>query len=231
MNTLEFLAGWMIRCLLLILSAARLVQAQAPPVLDAVSIQANTTPPGGRVTVGGGRVRFTAGMVTGRNVTAKRIILEAYHLTDTQLGGGPAWLDSDRYDLEAKAAGSTDTGQLRLMLQSMLADRFKLVARRETREMAVYVLTVARNGPKLIEVKPGQPIPTVSTKDDDVHHMMDRGTMQYFVDVLSNAPQVGRLVVDKPGLQGQYLFPLGWDEDGDFISAVQDQLGLKFETQ
>jgi hypothetical protein len=101
---------------------------------------------------GGGGLRFTPGRVASapNGVTARRMILEAFHLTQYQLSGGPGWLDTDRFALEAKAEGA-DENQLRQMLQTLPAERFKLVGHRETREMAVYALLVGKNGTKLHE--------------------------------------------------------------------------------
>jgi hypothetical protein len=101
---------------------------------------------------GGGGLRFMPGRIVSApiGVTARKIILDAFHLTQYQLSGGPSWLDSDRFDLEAKAEGANEN-QLRLMLQTLLAERFKLVIHREAKEMPVYHLVVGKSGAKLHE--------------------------------------------------------------------------------
>ena len=117
------------------------------------------------------------------------------------------------------------------MLQTLLAERCKLVVHHETKEMLVYALIVAKNGPKLRELKEGDPRPSPPP-----------GTMMFlqqrlpdFVDQISSGPIgqrfIGRPVLDKTGLQGVYLFQLTWGPDEDFMTAVQEQLGLKFESQ
>jgi uncharacterized protein (TIGR03435 family) len=175
-------------------------------------------------------------------VTARDIVLEAYHLTDYQLSGGPDWFDNDRFDLEAKAATPADENQLRLMLQTLLAERFKLVARRATKEMPVYALTVAKSGPTIHELKPGDPFPKTAkemaalTKLRDIQGTpagawSDRGTMQYFADKLSRNPSIDRPVLDKTGLQGVYLILVRWGTEDSFMAAVEEQFGLKFEPQ
>jgi uncharacterized protein (TIGR03435 family) len=104
------------------------------------------------------------GRVVATNYPLQVLIAGAYHLPyqSPRLIGGPEWLRSDRYDIEAKADGeSLPTGlpsevkraRMRLMLQKLLADRFKLMMRRETKELPVYVMVVAKNGLKLQKSK------------------------------------------------------------------------------
>jgi len=177
-----------------------------------------------------GGLQFTAGRVSSApmGVTARKMILEAYHLTPYLLSGGPGWLDSDRFDLDAKAQAANEQ-QLRQMLQTLLADRFQLVVRRETKEMPVYALVAAKNGTKLHEWKEGDPAPAFGS-GGRANDFRDRGTMDRLVTVLSG-PKVGRPLLDKTGLKGVYLFYFEWDTDDDFVSSVQEQLGLKLEPQ
>jgi uncharacterized protein (TIGR03435 family) len=77
-------------------------------------------------------------------------------LLASQVAGGPAWIKSPGYDIEAKPEGVTDQKHTWLMLQTLLADRFKLSLHRETRELPVYELTVVKSGPKLPEAKPAE---------------------------------------------------------------------------
>jgi uncharacterized protein (TIGR03435 family) len=98
-------------------------------------------------------------------VSTRRIILEAYHLSDCQFStGGPGWLDSARFDIEGKSETTADENQLFQMLQAMLADRFELVVRRDKKEMPVYALTIAKNRPKLVAWEQGEPMPKVFRK-------------------------------------------------------------------
>jgi uncharacterized protein (TIGR03435 family) len=86
----------------------------------------------------------------GANVTLKTLIAFAYRLQQFQILGGPGWVNSDRFDIEAKAADAkTPPDQVRLMLQSLFADRFKLAVHRETKQSNVYALVVAKGGPKI----------------------------------------------------------------------------------
>jgi uncharacterized protein (TIGR03435 family) len=211
-----------------------------PHVFDVASIKPYTGGGGGRnggpggnppQAGGGGALRLTPGRVATApgGVTARRIVLEAYHLTQYQLAGGPGWMDSDRFDLEAKAEGATDT-QLRQMLQTLLAERCKLVVHRETREMSVYALLLGKNGPILHQWKEGDPMPAFGS-GGHANNFRDRGTIQRLADVLSASPDVGRPVLDKTGLKGVYVFYVEWDEGEDFLPAMQKQLGLKLEPQ
>ena len=223
-------------------SATQTATALAPVQLafDAASIKPHTGFGGGGrnggagggppVGMGGGNLRFTPGRVVSGpvGVTARKVILEAFHLTQYQLSGGAGWLDSDRFDLEAKAEGANEN-QLRQMLQALLVERFKLVVHRETKEMPVYALMVGKNGTKLHEWKEGDPLPAFGSGGHP-NNFRDRGTMQRLADVLSGGPAVGRPVLDKTGLKGVYVFYVEWDADEDFLPAMQ-QLGLKLESQ
>jgi uncharacterized protein (TIGR03435 family) len=184
-------------------------------------------------------------------VTTRRIILEAYGLSSYQLSGGPAWLDSDVFELEAKAAdASANEGQLRLMLRTMLSKRFNLVAHRETREMPVYILTVGKNGPGLPDRKNGledgeiarakamfsSPNVLAETGMNEMRYTVE--PMSRFVDEMNTLGPLGRQpddldrpVLDKTGLQGTYLFLLRVPLGQDYKTAVEEQLGLKFEPQ
>jgi uncharacterized protein (TIGR03435 family) len=103
------------------------------------------------------------GRFTATNVTLKMLIALAYKVRQLEISGGPAWIASERYDINARAADVQITGdQSRLMLQRMLADRFKLLVHRETRELPVYVLLSARNGLKIPDAKDGSCIATGS---------------------------------------------------------------------
>ena len=157
------------------------------------------------------------------------MILEAFHVTQYQLLGGPGWLDSARFDLQAKAEGANEN-QLRQMLQSLLADRFHLVVHHETKETPVFALVVAKNGPRFHEWKAGDPVPEFGS-GGHANSFRDQGKMQRLVDVLSTGPDAGRPVLDKTGLKGVYLFYFEWDQDQDFLPAMQQQLGLKLEAE
>jgi uncharacterized protein (TIGR03435 family) len=77
--------------------------------------------------------------------------MSAWHLNRDQLIGGPNWMESSGWDIDTRFPAGMNPGQVRQMMQVMLADRFRLVAHRETRTLAVYALIVAKSGIKLHE--------------------------------------------------------------------------------
>jgi len=233
--------------------AANMPSPEKPLAFDAASIKPGHAPTGRQGTDGGGIVQIEPdrGVVFSRNGTVRRMILEAYHLMPKEVSGGPAWLDSDWFVLDAKAERPASANQLRQMLQKLLAERCKLVAHRETREMPVYAVTVAKNGPKLHEIKEGDPEPAQmisreraielwGSRDADARaHWGGVSDLQQFLHSLPNVVSIDgsgvhpidRPVLDKTGLRGHYWIQVGWDSDDDFIPAIQDELGLKFESQ
>src|SRR5262252_2351519 len=127
----------------LILLAALLGQTPKEPVFDVAAIKpaADTqafsyshVEPGGRY--------------IGQNMSLRLLIKTAYGVHDSQIVNGPSWIDSDRWDINAKAEGYKDPktfrDQSRLMVRPLLADRFKLVMHHEQRELPVYALVVAK---------------------------------------------------------------------------------------
>lgn len=107
-------------------------------VYEAASVKPNTS--------GDVRVMLVpqpGGRLTGTNVTAAALIRFAYETPDFQIAGGPNWIMADRFDVVAKADGDPSVAQQRLMLRSLLTERFKLTTHTETRELSIYALTVA----------------------------------------------------------------------------------------
>src|SRR6266550_1606956 len=88
-----------------------------------------------------------------RNHALKTLIAAAYNLTPRAISGGPAWVDSDRYEILAKTPGNVrpNLDEQMSMLRKLLSDRFKLGFHREEKEFSIYALTVAKNGSKLKE--------------------------------------------------------------------------------
>jgi uncharacterized protein (TIGR03435 family) len=107
------------------------------------------------------------GRLVARNNAVSNFITNAYGIPNYLLVGGPEWMRTDRYDMQAKADGEPSRAEVMQMLQTLLAERFQLRVHRETREMPAYVLTVARGGSKLtpskdggcMERDPSKPIP------------------------------------------------------------------------
>jgi uncharacterized protein (TIGR03435 family) len=89
------------------------------------------------------------GRLVAGNAPLAMLIQRAYSVQSYQVVGGPSWINTDGYDIEAKPEGNTDQKGMWLMLQALLADRFKLAVHRETRDLPVYDLQTVRSGAKL----------------------------------------------------------------------------------
>ena len=170
---------------------------------------------------------WKAGRLMVTNFTLQKLIQQAYSVQSDRISGGPAWLNSQGYDIDAKADESVidelreprrnqGLTEQRRMLQALLADRFKLALHRETKEISAYALVIAKNGPKLQEARPGDTYPN-GFKDDHGRpigagifvtaacKIASQGVpIAGLVGVLSE--RLGRSVVDETGLKGNYDF-------------------------
>jgi len=204
--------------------------------------------------------RFTDDGFTATAVTLQWLIGLAYDEPQSRkIAGAPNWLnsDSERYDVEAKMDSSAVDEDLKLrrpqrllarrrMLQALLEDRFKLTLHHETKDLPVFALVIAKNGPKLHEVKAGDPAPTGPFAPNQ-GHVVRRGGMPFLAWALSESKDIDRVVVDKTGLSGIYDFNLEWTPEGkakrlgdeeaasDFgpsiFTAIEQQLGLRLQSQ
>ena len=180
--------------------------------------------------------RTTPGGLEMRNTTLKNLVRSAYRLNEYQLDGGPKWVDSARFNIDAKLPAGVPRDQIPLMLQALLADRFKLEFHRVTKTLPEYALVVAKGGSKL----------QVASEEDGNHQRYSQGDRQIKgwgmpVSSLANMliSAVGAPVIDKTGLEGKYNFVLEFvpllgtpseDETLPTIFAVlQEKLGLKLE--
>jgi len=211
------------------------------------------------------RINAQPGRFYAAGITLRFLVQFAYHVNESQVSGLPGWADSENYIIEAKQDDSAaeqlrklsheeQTAQLGLMLQSLLADRFKLTVHHEMKEQTVYALVVAKNGPKMHEsaTAPDGPLPANPPGPDDPQprgsFRMNRGelsamaqNMDRFVNVLSH--QTGRVVINQTGLKSDYDFTLIWTPTGpdgealpdasgpSLFTALEEQLGLKLESQ
>ena len=169
---------------------------------------------------------------TAVNLNLKDLVASAYDLKPQQISGGPDWLTTETYDIDAKVEETGTFDQVRTKLQNLLADRFKLKFHRETKEEPVYELVVGMNGSKLKEVPPSE----LSTPRPPAHLTpggldVKQATMRQLAAFLSNS--TGRMVIDKSGLRGVYDFTLDWTrgDSNSVIKAVHEQLGLDLKPQ
>ncbi|HEV2711070.1 MAG TPA: TIGR03435 family protein [Edaphobacter sp.] len=225
------------------------------------------------------RMMFESDRYTASHTTLEMLIKDAYGVDDNQILGAPKWVNSARYDVDAKIDDITvdelhnlSQDQRKLahqqMLRELLADRFKLTLHRETRERSVYSLVIAKNGPKLQQSKPSDTYSN-GLKDPSGNlvgpHMMlmqlgggQIGGQGVPIELLVKqlSAQLGRTVLNRTGLTGNFDFSLKWtpntsrppmsettesvheESDNNAVSepgpsifaALQEQLGLKLES-
>jgi uncharacterized protein (TIGR03435 family) len=208
------------------------------PAYEVTSIEPSR--PGSRVV----RFFFTPVGVSATGVTLQSIIQEAYGVGDHQISQAPDWVKSEHYDIKATVNKSVadELGKLsesqrkiaaQRMLQALLADHFKLALQRGTKELPVYALVIAKNGPKLQESKPGETYPNGFTGPD----RGGAGTMKITMDgemgqlagqgvsatsmAHALSQRLGCNVVDETGLRGNYDFTLQWPTTEGLVLAVK----------
>ncbi len=220
----------------------------------------------------GSMIQLTTGGIKITNVPLWMTLREAFGLQDDRLFGGPGWAKTTAFDIEAKVAPedalrlkALTPAQRRQMLVALLEERFGLKFHHETRELPMYDLVVAKGGVKMQASKPDpdglDPGPGQGPKPSS-HMLMMHGRghiestgigMSGLVRILSG--QLGRTVVDKTELKGNYDYKLDWTPDdaapvmlkssnpapGDnslsqdtggpsLFTALEEQLGLKLES-
>jgi uncharacterized protein (TIGR03435 family) len=194
-------------------------------------------------------------------MTLRGLVVLAYRVRDFQVTGGPDWIDSERYNIEAKSEGppsfNPDYATLQYRrLQTLLRDRFHLAIHRETKELPVYAMTVAKGGPKLqppkcvhrepgdFTIAPGRYCGLMSGSMPSGRLQASGATMAFLASYLSTL--LTRTVVDKTGITDEFDFQLTFTPDPpavpppdaapvadpapDFFTAMQEQLGLKLES-
>jgi uncharacterized protein (TIGR03435 family) len=228
------------------------------PEFDAVSIKPNKS----------GDLRMTmrparGGRLNATNVPLKNLITWAYMIRAFQLSGEPSWVDSERFDVattsEANPRYDVLQPTLETMFQGVLADRFKLTSHRETKELPVYSLVVAKNGPKIHPVDE-EGCPEVPPPDNPCRFLRPTKFGQLtgkkapmFILALLLSSMTGRTVVNKTDLKGSYDYTLDWTKylqppqvppgaeatpvaldpmsvETAISTALQEQLGLKLES-
>jgi bla regulator protein blaR1 len=226
-------------------------------VLKGQEFEAASIKPSAPMTMGMNRVgvqMLPGGRVSMSGVTVKVLIQQAYGVRDFQIAGGPDWMGSDRYDITAKPEGAATPEQVKIMMQGLLADRFKLQFHRETKELPTYVLMVAKGGPKFHESavvqEADKPKGARITMNGRGRVSLEGATVAAFANYLGQV--LGRSVIDKTELSGNYDLRLEWTPDettagmmrgpgGDgpapsdsaavsIFTALQEQLGLKLES-
>ena len=224
-----------------------------PPAFEVSTVKQNKSRNTGSI------FSFQNGRFTAFNASLMSLIgREAYGITDLQILGGPKWLNSERFDIEAKTDSSV-ADKLRMLegdqrtleeqriLQQLLADRFKLATHWDAKDLPVYALVVGKKGANL----------HASTEPNSGPHIFfitgqfiaqDR-TLQEIARAMTQqlSGELGRIVVDQTDLKGRYDLTLRWTPDIDaapvkgdnaspapsgpsIFTAIQEQLGLKLES-
>jgi uncharacterized protein (TIGR03435 family) len=219
--------------------------APAHPEFEVASIKPNRNPPSGARAIS-----LSAGLSHGRltfeAVTLRDLIQQAYDLPRDQIAGCPAWCDAERFDLTAKTEDpAAEKGQVMLMLQALLADRFQLTLHRETKDRSGYALKAGKNGSRLKPAGENEVLGFASSGYVRTFRKMPIAGLVSFIAGTARQP-----VVDMTGLEGSYNFtidltpPEGTSSVPDGIpkadttdvftrlrEAVEDQLGLRIDPQ
>lgn len=220
----------------------------AEPVFDVAAIHENSKDQSGRSHIWSSA---TDGNFRTENVTAMGLLQWAYDMPDSRIRGGPPWLRSTRFNIDARPDPALndklrllDTAQAREierhMVQSLLKDRFALKAREGSHVEPVYELIVAKGGPKFKASQVSGT--TINGGKGEMRVAGSDHTLALLVEQLSR--MVGRVVLDKAGIDGRFDLSLSWTPDPpsggsggappdnsgpDIFTALQEQLGLKLK--
>jgi uncharacterized protein (TIGR03435 family) len=249
-----------------LLACAAFAQTPPPPTppaaasltFEVATVKPNTSGSGGSHTGWNGKPGVLGDTYTAVNVTLKNLMqYQAFAIPEPRILGGPKWLDSARFDIEAKMDSATVaqfkalprdqfTQQRQLMFQQLLADRFQLKTHWETRELPVYALVVAnpKTGPTLEKAK--DPVHGLGTSAGTGQLQANGATLADIAEVMTQeaSDELGRVVIDKTGIEGRYDIRLKWTPDigadvpapagsapgPSIFTAIQEQLGLKLES-
>ncbi len=223
----------------------KVMAADVDPAFEVATIKpANPDRPGQSILVD------RAGMFTTTNTSLKDLMIFAYGVHPGQIQGLPSWAESDKYDIVGKPdhEGMGNDTQIRSMMKKLLAERFNLALHRENKELSAFTLNIGKTGPKLTVNESGGNLPGFGGRGPGSIGVRN-STMEQFAGFLQ-ARIVDRPVVDKTGLKGKYDFTLTWRPDQlgptpanappppadlesrpDIFTAMQEQLGLRFQAE
>jgi uncharacterized protein (TIGR03435 family) len=214
-------------------------QSPAGPAFEVASIKPAPPQAPGRVST---RMSIDPARLTFTNVSLSEVIGQAFRVQHQQISG-PEWLEQERFDIFAKIPDGVALDQIPRMLQSLLAERFQMKLHTDQKELPVYALAAAKNGPKL--KKADSSTGFTSGSDGRSRHVTANISMPRFAEYL--ADRVGRPVLDQTGLDGNYVVQLEWTPDQSeepsapsrpadaaidtarpsLFQALQQELGLK----
>ena len=220
------------------------VQDDAVRVFEVASIK-----PSGPGAAAGPRYSLRGRVFVSVNASLRDLIKFAYGVHASQIIGAPAWIESDRYDIEAvpDGEGMPNDRQMKAMLRNLLADRFQLVFHREQREVPAFVIVPGTGKPRLTPTRadPGS-MPVAAIGPGGFTGV--NATIDDFAAAMQGVA-MDRPVVDETGLAGRWDFTLEWTPDPSqfggtalpvgrerdrppaLFTAIQEQLGLKMESR
>jgi uncharacterized protein (TIGR03435 family) len=230
-----------------LLSGAAFGQStEKPPAFDIADV--HVSPKTLTPNMSGGFLRGTRYEI--RKASMVDLVRLAYDVEPDKVLGGPNWLETDRFDVIAKAPASTPPETVKLMLQTLLADRFKLVVHKDTKSLPAFVLSLGKGKPKMKESEgagspgcqgqPQTPQPGVVPYAIVACHNMTMEALAQNLRGMANA-YITNIVIDQTGLKGSFDFEIKWTARGlltqagadgiTIFDAVDKQLGLKLEPQ
>jgi uncharacterized protein (TIGR03435 family) len=208
--------------------------AQPGQRFEAVSIRPNDS----------GVERSTAALLPGgrldaTNQTFQWLLRVTFGVQDFQIAGAPGWVETDRFDIHAKAdiPGKLTPEQAALLITGMLAERCDFQYHRETKDLVVYSLVVEKDGPKL-KAHEGGGLPTMNNESGPGRKAMQATKTSMKTLAINLSRLTNRTVIDKTGLSGEYDFALEWAPDEavgsdmpSLFTALRQRLGLRLESQ
>lgn len=181
-------------------------------------------------------ITTSPGALTMRNSSLSDCVRWAYGVMDYQISANEAWMTGQQFDISAKTGHASTDAELKTMLQGLLADRFKLVFHRQSKEMAVMTMSLGKNMNKLHE-SPGEGESSLETPNDVA--VGKHASMADLAQLASSALRIP--VIDQTGLTGRYDFTIDTrpymnndapvDRPALLISILQGELGLKVESK
>lgn len=222
----------------LVMAASVLAQTQAPPKFEVASLKPSPPSAADKININLGSLSH--GTLTLSNASLADCLRYAYSLTNNEQLAGADWIQSKmvRFDIVARAPADTPVAQIRLMLQTLLSERFRLASHQEQKELSYVALVVGKKGPKLQEAIEGSD--AAGNKFLIGRIFSNHISMTMLATLLSRF--TGQTVIDMTGLKGEYDLKLEWTPDNtgaaidatdgpSLFAAVERQLGLKLDVR
>jgi uncharacterized protein (TIGR03435 family) len=223
-----------------LLAILRSVAGLAQPRFEVASIKRSPSTTGGDGDVTLEPARFAA-----RNTTLKRLLFEAWQIPYSQISG-PAWINTDEFEVDARSAAPLPTAQLRAMLRSLLIERFQLQTRTGDREQRAYILTTDRGGARVgarVNAPPREG-PRVERFHGDLAEFANILAIRLTIPIANaNTPSIPSRaagtpipVLNRTGIEGVYdlAVELQLDQSNDAFTlwqrALREQLGLRLDS-